>query len=133
MMTTNKKRTISLLIIGLLFSLACSLADLTMAGNALHASLAPAAATVTQTVRPTSTAISPTATARAVYTVCTGVADGQLRVRRAPGTATAVAAILSEGSVVTVRTEVTQEYEGTWAQIDEPAGWVNARYLCEEN
>ena len=132
-MTTKKKKTISLLIVGLLFSLACSLADLSVAGNALHASLAPAAATVTQTVRPTSTAISPTATPWAVYTVCTGVPDGQLRVRRAPGTATAVVAILSEGSAVIVLDEATQEHEGTWVEIDEPAGWVSARYLCEIN
>ncbi len=133
MMTTKKKQMTTLLIIGLLFSLACNLADLTMAGNALHASLAPAAATVTQTVRPTSAAISPTATPRAVYAVCTGVPDGQLRVRNAPGTATAVVAIISEGSAVTVLDEVIQEREGSWAQIDEPAGWVNARYLCEKN
>ncbi len=133
MMTVKKKRTIYLLIVGLAFSLACTFADLTIAGNALHASLLPAVATATPTLCPTKTALSPTATPCAVYTVCTGVPDGQLRVRNAPGTGAAVVAILREGSAVIVLDEAIQEGEGSWAQIAAPAGWINARYLCEQN
>ena len=127
-----KKHIIApLLIFGLIFSLACSFADLAVAGNALRGSPSPAFATATLTVSPTKTAISPTATALAAYTVCTGFAEGKLYVRSNAGTSFSVLSYLTEGTQVTVVDEIILSDGSRWVKLLMPSGWVNAHYLCK--
>jgi hypothetical protein len=64
--------------------------------------------------------------------VCTGNPDGHLRVRAAPGTDAAEIALLAEGSIVRIGEREQQADGSTWAATHSPTGWVNARYLCDE-
>ena len=133
----KKKTLFTLLIVLLLSTLACSMADLSAAGAALRS--AALNTPVSPTPTPETVAI-PTPVVREIkelevrltHRICTGVPNGLLRVREIAGTDAAVVAILDEGMEVTVLNEVPQAYKGTWAQIAAPAGWVNARFLCEK-
>ena len=132
-----KKKTLFFLVVLLFSTLACSIADLSAAGATLRsAALATTASPIptTETVGVPTLAVreSKDIEARLTHRVCTGVPNGLLRVREIAGTDAAVVAVLDEGMEVTVLNEVPHEYKGTWAQIAEPAGWVNARFLCEK-
>ncbi len=135
-----KTKTLLILAGLLLMSLACTLEDLGAAGSALRAAALGMEASPTATVGLPTPALVPAAIARAkpteipvTHTVCTGVPTGQLRVRQQAGTESPVVAVLDEGKEVTVLDEVQQAYKGTWSLLAEPAGWVNARYLCAKN
>ena len=66
--------------------------------------------------------------------VCTGYPQGALNVRVCPGTECLAFIPLLEGQKVTLDGQTAQTEDGaTWAHITHPVdGWVNARYLCEE-
>ena len=136
--TTLKKKTLfTLLIVLLLFTLACSMADLSAAGAALRSAALDTPASpppITETVAVPALVVREIKDIEALLThrVCTGVPNGLLRVREIAGTDAAVVAVLDEGMEVSVLNEVPQEYKGTWAQIAAPAGWVNTRFLCEK-
>ena len=88
---------------------------------------AEAQAEVTMPVRTTATN-SPS------WRVCTGVENGTLRVRNAPGVSGKVLFTLNEEQeVYLLDAPKTQETSdgATWIKIADPEGWVNKRYLCE--
>ncbi len=63
--------------------------------------------------------------------VCTGIENGTLRVRKGAGTSEAEIGLLQEGTQVELLDEQTSE-SSTWAEIQTPQeGWVNKRFLCE--
>jgi len=128
-----KTKTLLILAGLLLLSLACTLEDLSAAGTALDAAASPTTTADLPTPAPMPAVVQgePTEVPGATHTVCTGVPEGTLRVRAEIGTSSAVVAILSEGAAVNVLDEVRDDYKGTWAEIADPAGWINARYLCE--
>jgi len=132
-----KTKTLLILAGLLLLSLACTLEDLSAAGTALRTAALDAATPTAMASLPTPAPVpavvreEPTEVP-ATHTVCTGVPEGTLRVRAELGTSSAVVAILGEGAEVNVLDEVSDKYKGTWAEITDPAGWVNARYLCEK-
>jgi len=66
--------------------------------------------------------------------VCTGYAEGALNVRYCPGVGCWAFFPLYEGQVVALDGQEAYTEDGaTWAHIIQPVdGWVNARYLCEE-
>lgn len=127
-----KAKTLLILAGLLLLSLACTLEDLNAAGAELHTTGLNAASPTATALLPTPAVLDEEPTAvPATHTVCTGVPEGTLRVRAEIGTNSAVVAILDEGAEVNVLNKVPDDYKGTWAEITDPAGWVNARYLCE--
>ena len=139
-----KIKTLLILAGLLLFSLACTLEELGAAGNAIRSAalgtsptqetepVAPLSENATETVRSADRGVPENEQPLSTYHVCTGTLDGKLRVRNAPGTSASVEALLSEGDLVAVSTERLLD-DSTWAEIADPAGWVNVRYLCKGN
>ena len=131
----TKKAIISILFLLLLTSIACSSADY---AAALHIDYEPAQASPLPFPEATSAMTMPdraTATNFPSWRVCTGVENGTLRVRNAPGVDGKVIFTLSENqNVYFLATPKTQETNdgATWIEITDPEGWVNARYICEE-
>ena len=65
--------------------------------------------------------------------VCTGVENGTLRVRNAPGVNHAMIFTLHEGQRVSTTAKTQETNDGaTWIKITNHEGWVNQRFLCEE-
>ncbi len=134
-----KTKNILIIVPMLLLTLACSMADLNAAGAALrNAALASSSPTgtplsqkVTAPVPTVDSSVPENGQPVSTHTVCTGVPEGQLRVRSAASTNSAVVAVLTEGTEVTVLE--ADETSDTWLEIADPAGFVNARYLCEKN
>jgi len=61
--------------------------------------------------------------------VCTGIADGHLNVRINSGHESPVVGILPEA----VSISPTGQRDDDWLEINAPlAGWVNAKFICEE-
>ncbi len=99
-----------------------------------NATAIPADGLATPTVVPTGTPTpeTPEAEAQDEYRVCTGYERGALNVRACPGTECAVRFILAEGARVFPAGERARVGESTWVRLENPPGWVNARYVCRE-
>ena len=131
----TKKAINSILFLLLLASIACSSADY---AAALHIDYEPEQTSSLLVPEATSTMTMParaTATNSPSWRVCTGVENGTLRVRSAPGVDGKVIFTLSENQNVCLpgATSETQKTDdgATWVKITDPEGWVNARYICE--
>ena len=76
-----------------------------------------------------------TATPSPLWHICTGVENGTLRVRNAPGVSAKVIFTLREGREIHLSSKApTTQKTGdgaTWIKITDSEGWVNARYICE--
>lgn len=136
-----KKASIALVIL-MLATLACSMQDLSnlQAGiNGTYA-ISPSPAPPAQNAALTDTRAEQKGELSSQgdqsgerYSVCTGNPTGNLRVRITPGTGAAQVALLAEGTEITVLAEEEVQEDGsTWAEVAEPAGWVNARFLCPQ-
>lgn len=61
--------------------------------------------------------------------VCTGIADGHLNVRIRPGHEASVVGTLPEAASISP----IGQRNSNWLEINAPlAGWVNAKFVCEE-
>ena len=66
--------------------------------------------------------------------VCTGVSNGKLHVRFAPGDGSAVRGYLHEGELVETDNQATVHQGSRWIHTTTPIeGWVNNNYICKEN
>ena len=127
----NKAIIASLLL--LLFStFACESADYAAAFNIKYETTSTTPLSPDLAASETPMGSSNAATAPPLTRVCTGAENGTLRVRKGAGTNEAEVALLSEGALIEILSEETYT-SGTWAEIKEPNGWVNKRFLCEES
>ena len=137
----NKITLAALMLSILVFSLACSMQDLSNLQAGINGSytLSPSPAPVSAAAEQTDARSehkenisSQDEQTGEPYTVCTGDEKGKLRVRSDAGTGYPVLTLIEEGQAVKVLEQQELEDGSIWAKLQSPAGWVNARYLCPE-
>ncbi len=131
----TKKAIIPILFLLLLTTLACTSADYAAAAHIEYGTVTPETAPISAEAQAEVTMpVRTTATNSPSWRVCTGVENGTLRVRNAPGVSGKVLFTLNEEQeVYLLDAPKTQETSdgATWIKIADPEGWVNKRYLCE--
>ena len=132
----TKKAIITIFFLSLLATIACASADYAAMAHIEYGTVTPGNAPLSAEAQSEATqSIQATATNSPSWQVCTGVEDGTLRVRNAPGVDGKVILTLSEEqNIFLPAVPETQETNdgATWIEIADPEGWINARYICED-
>ncbi len=120
----------------LISSIACSSADYAAAFHIEYESDEMPSTLSTKKITPEVQVRISSATPSPLWHICTGVENGTLRVRNAPGLSAKVIYILSENQEIRLPSETSEtektEDGATWIKIADSEAWVNARYICKD-
>ncbi|MBT3320738.1 MAG: SH3 domain-containing protein [Anaerolineae bacterium] len=133
----KKKAIIPILSLLLIVTVACSSADYAAAFHIEYEGdkrALPLSTLSTENISSKTQSVAQ-ATAYLSWRVCTGVENGTLRVRNAPGVSAKVIYTLSENQEIHLPCEIPEmqktEDGAMWIKITDAEGWVNARYICK--